>query len=172
MTEWMMMAMMIGMANRNNAAETVQTVIGASNVLGEGGRMAVGLMRQQQIDAERALARKASDDRVRAIGRELHQLVHDIQEHHELGVSLEKYPKLTGAVRLALPDHAPIARPAPIAAPAPAPAPVAVVGGVNGRSAGHDGGPLFPLSPPNVTPPPAPPPAEAGADGHPAMHDG
>jgi hypothetical protein len=123
MNQWMMMAMMFGMANRNNAADTVQTVLGASSALGEGGRMAVGLMRQQQVDLDRAIAKKKADDRVKLIGRELHTLSHVIKEQHRLELDLTNFPALEEAVKVAHPDHGPI-RPTPEeGAPVPAAAP-------------------------------------------------
>jgi hypothetical protein len=153
MNQWMMMAMMIGMANRNNPAETVQTVLGASNALGEGGRMAVGLMRQQQVDTERVVAKRKADDRVKAIGKELHDLAHAIKEHHQLQLDLVGFPALAEAVKVALPDHGPIG---PAAAATTAPAAGATHPGTNSVPR-----PVLVAipPPPAATTPPAVPPA-------------
>jgi hypothetical protein len=58
MNMMMMMAMAVAMSHRSNASSTVQTVLGASDSLGQTGRLAVGMIRQRSDEQERAAADK------------------------------------------------------------------------------------------------------------------
>jgi hypothetical protein len=118
MNNMMMMAMAIGMSHKSNATSTVQTILGASDNLGQTGRLAVGMIRQRSDEQDR----EASD---RRLGKEVLALL----EANRLGPQvLEKYPGLARVVALATPTAATTTKAAANVAPAHAhgtPAPAA-----------------------------------------------
>ncbi|MBC8073415.1 MAG: hypothetical protein IAG13_34160 [Deltaproteobacteria bacterium] len=92
----MMMAMAMGMSHRSNATSTVQTILGASDNLGQTGRLAVGMIRQRSDEQDR----ESSD---RKLGKEVVALL----DAHKLDPKvLEPYPGLKRVAALASPTHA------------------------------------------------------------------
>lgn len=84
MNTMMMMAMAVAMSRRSNSSSTVQTILGASDSLGQSGRLAVGILRQRTDEQERAAADKK-------VGQELLALL----DAHKIPVEeLAKYPSL------------------------------------------------------------------------------
>jgi hypothetical protein len=89
-----MMAMMMAMTNPKSGMDTAQTVLGASDALGHGGRLAVGLMRQQNVEHERRTELKR-------VGEEFLEIVPDPSQLSQ--VDWSKRPGLARALELARP---------------------------------------------------------------------
>lgn len=104
MNPMMMMAMAVAMSHRSNSSSTVQTVLGASDSLGQTGRLAIGMVRQRTEEQDRDLAD-------RRVGKELLALLDANQVDP---ATLEKYPALK---RVALLGGAVAAAPAANTAP-------------------------------------------------------
>lgn len=93
MNPLIMMAMAMTMSNRSNAASTAQTVLGASDGLGQSGRLAVGLVRQRNDEQARYLETRETGQ----------QLVELLREHKITTVDLTNYPALKKSIDAALP---------------------------------------------------------------------
>lgn len=94
MNEMLMVAMAAMATNPKNGAATAQTILGASDGVPQVGRMALGMMQQQNHEAQRV-------NDLRAVGRELLSLVPDRADLPK--IDFAKLPFLKRALELAEP---------------------------------------------------------------------